>query len=207
VISPNLEPSNCAFNCIVDVAVSPVNPNVVLVAGGDGKIWESTNADSASPTWTEIDNAGTPNRFPTQIVFAPGSQTQAYITFSGFNSNAGSSAPGHVFRITNVGSATPTFTEIDGQNGGNRFSSIPDLPTNTVLVDPKAPSVIFVGADYAVYASPDSGGHWFRVDFGLPHSQVYMLQYNATTNGVVAATHGRGMWQLLLPGSNGFHFS
>ena len=201
-ISPALEPSNCGFNCIVDVAVSPVNPNVVVVAGGDGKIWQSTNADSASPTWTQINTATTPNRFPTQIVFAPGSQNEIYITFSGFNSNAGSSAPGHVFRASNIGSAAPTFTEIDGQNGGNTFFSIPDLPTNTVLVDPQAPEVIFVGADYGVYVSPDSGHHWFRIDFNLPHSQVYMLQYNPTTNGIVAATHGRGMWQLRLPGAS-----
>lgn len=197
-ISPALEPSNCAFNCIVDVAVSPVNPNVVVVAGGDGKIWQSTNADSASPTWTQINNATTPNRFPTQIVFAPGSQTQAYFTFSGFNSTAGSSAPGHVFRSNTIGAAAPTFTEIDGQNGGNAFFSIPDLPTNTVLVDPKAPNVLFVGADLAVYVSADSGRHWFRIDQGLPNSQVYMLQYNPTTNGIVAATHGRGAWQLRL---------
>jgi photosystem II stability/assembly factor-like uncharacterized protein len=203
-VSGPLEPKNCNFNCIVGVAVSPVNPNVVVVAGGDGRIWESTDAESANPTWTEIDNTVTPNRFPTQVIFAPGSQTQAYITYSGFNSNAGSSAPGHVFRITNIGSATPTFTEIDGQNTGNTSSSIPDLPTNSVLVDPKAPNVIFVAADFGVYASSDSGSHWVRVDSALPHSEIYMLQYNPTTNGVVGATHGRGMWQLLLPSNISF---
>ena len=32
-ISPALEPSNCGFNCFTAVAVSPVNPNVVVVAG------------------------------------------------------------------------------------------------------------------------------------------------------------------------------
>ncbi|HET9981888.1 MAG TPA: hypothetical protein VFQ32_15670, partial [Ktedonobacterales bacterium] len=135
-------------------------------------------------------------------VFAPGSQSEIYITFSGFNSNAGSSAPGHVFRSGNIGSASPTFTEIDGQNGGNKFFSIPDLPTDTVVVDPQAPSVLFVGADYGVYVSPDSGHHWFRIDFNLPHSQVYMLQYDPTTNAIVAATHGRGMWRLRLPGAS-----
>jgi photosystem II stability/assembly factor-like uncharacterized protein len=200
VISPNLEPSNCAFNCIVDVAVSPVNPNVVVVAGGDGKIWQSTNADSSSPTWTRIDTAVNPNRFPTQIVFAPGSQSTIYITYSGFNSNTGSSAPGHVFRGTGIGGAVPLFTEIDNQNTSNTVFAIPDLPTNSVLVDPRAPSVLFVAADFGVYVSPDSGGHWFRVDSQLPHSEIYLLDFNPTTNSVVAATHGRGMWQLRLPG-------
>jgi hypothetical protein len=190
----------------VDVAVSPVNPNVVVVAGGDGRIWETTNGESNNPTWTEINNATTPNRFPTQVIFAPGSQTQAYITYSAFNTTPGSSASGHVFRITNIGSATPTFTEIDGQNGGNASSSIPDLPTNSVLVDPKAPNVLFVGADYGVYGTTDGGAHWVLVNSALPHSEIYMLQYNPATNGVVAATHGRGMWQLRLPRSTSFQF-
>ena len=56
---------------------------------------------------------------------------------------------------------------------GARLFSIPDLPTNSVLVDPKAPSVLFVAADYGVYASIDSGAHWFRIDFNLPHSEIY----------------------------------
>lgn len=206
-ISGALEPANCNFNCITDVAVSPVNPNVVVVAGGDGRIWQSTNADSASPTWTQINTATTPNRFPTQIIFAPGSQDTIYVTFSGFNSNPGSSAPGHVFRGTGIGSAAPVFTEIDGQNTGHTFTSIPDLPTNSVLVDPKAPSVLFVAADFGVYVSPDGGAHWFRADSQLPHSEIYMLAYNPTTNGVVAATHGRGMWQLRLPGDNNLRLS
>ncbi len=206
-ISPALEPSNCNFNCITALAISPVNPNVMVVAGGDGKIWQSTNADSASPTWTEIDSATTPNRFPTQLVFAPNSQTQVYLTYSGFNTNPNSSAPGHLFRSSNIGSSAPTWTEIDGQNHSNKALTIPDLPTNTVMVDPKAPSVLFVGADYGVYVSIDSGGHWLRIDFNLPHSQVYMLQYNATTNSVVAATHGRGMWQLRLPGDHRYNIS
>ena len=72
-----------------------------------------------------------------------------------------------------------------------------------MLVDPQAPSVLFVAADYGVYATPDSGKHWFRIDFNLPHSEIYLLAYNPTTNGVVAATHGRGMWQLRLPGGPG----
>jgi photosystem II stability/assembly factor-like uncharacterized protein len=207
VISPNLEPADCAFNCIVDVAVSPVNPNLVVVAGGDGKIWQSTNADSASPTWTEIDTKTLPNRFPTQVVFAPGSQDTVYVTYSGFDSNPGSSAPGHLFRGTGIGGAAPVFAEIDGQNGGNPLFAIPDLPTNSVVVDPNAPSVLFVAADFGVYVSADSGGHWFRVDSQLPHSEIYLLAFNSTNNSVVAATHGRGMWQLRLPGGNDLHLN
>ncbi len=57
---------------------------------------------------------------------------------------------------------------------------------------------------FGVYVSPDSGAHWFRIDFNLPHSEIYLLQYNPTTNSVDAATHGRGVWQLQLPDSSSF---
>ena len=191
---------SCGFNCITFVAVSPVDANVVVVGTGGGKLWQSTNADSASPTWTEIDTSTMPSRFVTQVVFAPHSKTTIYVTYSGFNENDTRGA-GHVFLGTQIGSTSPEFTEIDGQNSGSYFS-LPDLPTNSVLVDPQAPNVLFAAADYGVYVSVDGGDHWFRIDAGLPHSEVYMLAYNPTTNGVVAATHGRGMWQLQLPGAN-----
>lgn len=202
-ISPDLTKSggSCNFNCITSVAVSPVNANVVVVGTGGGLLWQSTNADSASPTWTEIDSSTMPSRFITQVVFAPNSATTVYVTYSGFNEDDPRGG-GHLFRSTSIGSAAPTFTEIDGQNGGSKYFTLPDLPTNSVVVDPKAPSVLFAAADYGVYVSPDSGAHWFRVDTNLPHSEVYMLAYNPTTNGIVAATHGRGMWQLRLPGAS-----
>ncbi len=204
-ISPDLTGTNavvngCGFDCISFVAVSPVDANVVVVGTGGGALWESTNANGASPTWTEIDTSTMPSRFITQVVFAPNSKSTIYVTYSGFNENDPRGG-GHLFIGTHIGSKSPVFTEIDGQNSGSRFT-LPDVPTNSVLVDPQAPNVLFVGADYGVYVSIDGGGHWFSIDAGLPHSEVYMLAYNPTTNGVVAATHGRGMWQLQLPGAN-----
>lgn len=200
-VSPDLTGglgNGCNFSCITFVAVSPVNPNVVVIGTGGGLLWESTNADSASPTWTEIDNAHTPSRFVTQVVFAPNSADTAYVTYSGFNEDD-PRAGGHLFRISGISSGTPTFTEIDGQNGNNSQHALPDLPTNSVLVDPLDPSQLFVGADFGVYVSPNGGNTWFLVNSALPHSEVYMLAFDATTNSVVAATHGRGMWRLTLP--------
>jgi photosystem II stability/assembly factor-like uncharacterized protein len=201
-ISPDLTGTNgsCNFNCISFVAVSPVNPNVVVVGTGGGLLWESANADSATPTWTEIDNAQTPSRFITQVVFAPNSQTTAYVTYSGFNEDD-PRAGGHLFRLTGIGGKSAKMTEIDGQNGHSTSSALPDLPTNSVLVDPLAPNQIFVSADYGVYVSPNGGVNWYIVASSLPHSEVVMLAYNATNNSVVAATHGRGIWQLRLPAS------
>jgi photosystem II stability/assembly factor-like uncharacterized protein len=201
-ISPDLTGTNaavngCGFSCISSVAVSPVNPNVVVVSTGGGLLWQSTNADSAAmPTWTEIDTATMPSRFITQVVFAPHSASTIYVTYSGFNEDD-TKGGGHVFRGTHIG-GTPTFTEIDGQNSGGS-TALPDLPTNSVLVDPHAPNVLFVGEDLGVYVSTDGGRTWAIVNSGLPHSEVYMLAFNTVTNGVVASTHGRGMWQLTLP--------
>ena len=205
-VSPDLTGTNaatngCGFGCISSVAVSPVNPNVVVVGTGRGLLWQSTNADSATPTWQQINTASTPNRFITQVVFAPGSQNTVYVTYSGFNTNAGSSAPGHVFVSTTIGTATPVFTEMDGQNAhGDGFNGIPDEPTNSVLVDPHHPGVLFVAADYGVYVTTNGGRNWARLDGNLPHSEVYMLQYDSSTNSVIAATHGRGIWSLRLEG-------
>lgn len=203
-ISPDLTggaANACGFGCITALAISPVNPNVVVVGTGNGLIWQSVNADSATPTWTQINATNTPNRFITQIVFAPNSANTVYVTYSGFNTNTNSTAPGHLFTSVNIGAASPTFQEIDGeQYGANNPLAIPDMPTNTALVYPRDPNVLFVAADYGVYVSIDKGHTWLRLDGNLPHSEVYDLKYDAKTNALIAATHGRGVWSLALPG-------
>jgi photosystem II stability/assembly factor-like uncharacterized protein len=199
----------CAFACISAVAISPVDPNVVVIGTGGGLLWQSTNADSAHPTWTQINGANTPNRFITEIVFASGSSTTVYVTYSGFNTTVGSSTSGHLLVSTTIGSAMPSFTEIDGQNRPEAIhahANIPDLPTNSVMVDPQDPTILFVAADFGVYVTTNSGQTWNRIDSNLPHVQGYLLAFDPTTNSMVLATHGRGVWSLPLDDVRGQQF-
>jgi hypothetical protein len=47
-------PTNPVSGRVSAIAANPSNPNIVFVGGAQGGIWKSTNALSASPTWTAV---------------------------------------------------------------------------------------------------------------------------------------------------------
>jgi len=87
-------------------------------------------------------------------------------------------------------------------NQGNSWSDVSgDLPLAVrgmcLAVDfAHSPPRLYLGTDYGVYSSIDDGAHWvLENNGGLPSLAVYDLELLPGGNGVVAATHGRGMWK------------
>jgi hypothetical protein len=94
------------------------------------------------------------------------------------------------------------FRTIDGgQTWQNLTGSLPDMPVNTILIDPDSVSsassarVLFVGTDIGVFRST-LDGNWQPFGTGLPPIVVTRLAYNATTRQLLAATYGRGIWAI-----------
>jgi photosystem II stability/assembly factor-like uncharacterized protein len=160
------------FGNVTFMAEAPSNANVVYAGSSFGVVYKSTDGNA---TYTAI-NTGLPNRVPTYLVVHPTDANTAFVTFSGFGT-------GHVFKTTNGGTS---WSDISG--------NLPDIPTNTILIDPSAPTLeIMVGTDLGVYQSHDGGMTWSPFNNGLPNVPVLDLKLNA---GVVfAATHGRSVWK------------
>ncbi len=167
---------------------------VVYTGSSEGRIEVSTTVDPACPTtsncvttWSVIDNpAVLPGRFVTQLVLAAADATAntAYATFSGFNANT-PSRPGHVFKTTNGLSGSPTWTDITGD--------LPDVPANCIALDPSG--TIYLGTDIGVFQSSNGGTNWTYDNDTFPTVAVFGLERNPNTGQLVAATHGRGMYQ------------
>ncbi len=94
-----------------------------------------------------------------------------------------------------------TWTDITG--------NLPNIPLNAILIDPNAPSNIYVGTDIGVFATTDGGAggtneQWEQLGAGLPASAVLDLTFSKVgPELVVAATHGRGAWTIpALPAPN-----
>jgi photosystem II stability/assembly factor-like uncharacterized protein len=84
-------------------------------------------------------------------------------------------------------------------DGGRRFKPIKgDLPANeitrVVRADPLAEGLLYIGTETGVFFSLDDGGHWARMEGGLPVVPVYDLKLK--DSDLVAATHGRSFWIL-----------
>ncbi len=127
-------------------------------------------------TWQR--STGTPNRFVTSIVCDPVNGDRVYATFSGFGA-------GRVYRSDDKGA---TFVNIS--------SNLPNVPANAIAVDPKNPAHLFVGTDIGMFASLDGGEYWMPFNEGMANVPVAGLKIHTSTNTLVAATHGRSMYQV-----------
>jgi photosystem II stability/assembly factor-like uncharacterized protein len=156
-------------------AASDVN---TIYASAGGRIFVTLDRGA---TWLERSVAGLANPHFRALAVEPANSQTAYAVRDRFDG-------GHVFRTSNGGQS---WTDIS--------SNLPNLPTNTIALDTRAtPAALYVGTDDGVYASTDQGATWARFRAGLPNAQVIELKLNMTLNILAAATHGRGVWEILL---------
>ena len=68
------------------------------------------------------------------------------------------------------------------------------------VVDPAAPdATLYVATDIGVFRSTNGGATWSVLGTGLPAVAVLSLKLHTGSRTLVAATHGRGMWDLSVP--------
>ncbi|HVA93820.1 MAG TPA: IPT/TIG domain-containing protein [Candidatus Dormibacteraeota bacterium] len=94
-------------------------------------------------------------------------------------------------------------------NGGGLWTNIdgnlPDTPVNDIVVDPTptngvADSTLYVATDVGVFVTTTGGVSWSELATGLPHVECTSLKLNNTARVLRVGTHGRGDWDLQLPG-------
>ena len=115
-----------------------------------------------------------------------------YVTMQGFSGNGISN--GEVYGSTDAGAHWTNLT-----------NNLPLAPANSVVVDPNAPSILYVALDTGVYytenvaacANP-AQSCWAVYGAGLPNAPVTELEiYSAGASSILeAATYGRGIWAL-----------
>lgn len=94
---------------------------------------------------------------------------------------------GHVLRSLNGGK---TFTD--------RTGTLPDLPVNALVVDPKNSSRVFAATDRGVWQTKNSGAGWSAFSNGMPNVIVGDLLLHVPTRRLRAGTRSRGAWELSL---------
>ncbi|MEM7038351.1 MAG: T9SS type A sorting domain-containing protein, partial [Bacteroidota bacterium] len=115
----------------------------------------------------------------------PTDPTIVYAALGGFGTD-------HVYKSTDAGASWQTSS-----------AGLPDVPANTLLVDPLFPQHVYVGNDLGVYASQDGGLTWAPFVDDLPEAVMAMdLSYSPTDRKIWVATHGHGIYRapLLGPG-------
>ena len=161
-----------------------------------GRLFITKNADAEpakSVVFTRLDSLVTndPNRFISGIYVDASNPNRAWVSYSGYNTTAGSSAPGHVFEVVfNPATSSATWTD--------RSYDLADLPVTDIVRDDLTGD-LYAASDFGVLRLPSGGTSWEVAGTGLPIVETPGLTIVASARRLYAATHGMGMWYMNLP--------
>ncbi len=161
---------------VLSIAISPENPDLVYCSTAPTATNEARVYKVDASTLEVTQMTGLPNRYCMDFAFYPGVPGTVFAVFAGFNTQ-------HVWRTVNDGS---TWTPID--NG------LPDVPTNSILIDPIIAN-FYIGNDLGVWHSADAGATWNLYSAEAPQAMLAMHLSLAPNYKLRVATYGLGVWQ------------
>lgn len=164
---------------VIAIAPAPSDENTVyasILRAWD--IYGVAFTHDGGVTWEESELGLSDPRYIGDLAVHPDDPDQAYAVVGGFRT-------GHVFQTTD-----------GGRTWRDRTGNLPDHPVNAVLYDPENPEGIYIGTDVGAFHSPHGGESWDMLGDGLPTVAVFDLAARAGTGRLVAATHGRGMFEI-----------
>ncbi len=176
--------SQALAGTITSIAIAPSNDNVRIVGTSGGGIFKTTTGGNPLD---DADAGGTvPNQIVNRIAIDPSNPDIAYV---GLNSYGLLAAGQHVWKTTNLSAVNPTWVASG--------TGIPDVPVNSIVINPGNPLHLYAGTDIGVFNSTDGGATWNPYSTGLPRVAVFdmALQNVAGNRRLRIATHGRGLWE------------
>lgn len=171
-----------SFTTITVIAPSPLDADLLWIGTDDGNVQRSADGGR---TWRNV--AGRIGGLPrgawvSDIVPSAVSPDMAYVTFD--DHRRGDWTP-YVF-VT--------------RDGGRSWTSLASAPlegfVRTLVEDPEAPDLLFLGTEFGLYVSANGGGAWQPWTHGLPTVQVSDMLIHPRDHDLVVATHGRGIFIL-----------
>ena len=209
--SPNLTKGvlgNRSFITQLSFGVS--DGSVVIVGTNDGNVWYGFGMGQGvanSATWQDVtdSNAVLPNRPIMDVATDPLTPTVGYASLGGFDENT-PTTPGHVFRVT-CNATCSSFTWVD------KSGNLPNIPVNSIIVNPHLPNQVFAGSDWGLYFTDDitaTSPVWQRFTDGLPTVMIWDMAIDRGFTTLALFTRSRGAFAWPLPTqlpeifSNGF---
>ncbi|MCG6963752.1 MAG: hypothetical protein LJE95_10835 [Acidobacteria bacterium] len=178
------EVTNGAWNPseIWSIATTAADAQVLMVA----KNRDLYRSEDGGSTWyaTHFGDDGLPSRRVINIEISP---FDADVALACLGSTTG---PG-IYRTTDGG-----LTWSAAADGLAQFS------VQVARWDPADPSVVYAGTDVGLFRSTDGGLSWESYGDGLPAVSIHDIRSLADGSMLRVATHGRGVWGLLLPQSH-----
>ncbi|MDG4861100.1 glycosyl hydrolase [Streptomyces sp. T-3] len=178
-ISPDLSggpgPDPIYTNYGTITSIAPAGDGRTVYAGtDDGRVWVTRDLGA---TWTKLAE-GRP--WVTRVVVDPRDPDRVYTTHSAYRSG---STLAHVYGSTD-----------GGKHWRNLSGNLPSAPVNDLVIG--TGRSLHIGTDQGVFTSSSGGGKWLRLGRGMPAVPVDDIEYDAGHHRLVAATFGRGFYEL-----------
>lgn len=156
------------------IGLSSSDTNVIYTGSATGRLMITRDGGT---NWTDI--TGTlPQRTVKAITVDRSDPNIAWLAFSGYRTD-------HVYRTSDGGATWESVSQ-----------GLPDIPVNALLIDPKDRNTIYAGTDIGPFRF--SEGRWEFIGTGMP--PVVVTAFDITATGrIVAATYGRGAYELVTP--------
>jgi len=153
--------------------------------GIQNQIWTSPDKGN---NWIDI-GAGLPrNYYPSYIEMSQLNPNKVWISFSAFDSL------NKVF-----------YSEDAGKNWVNITLNLPNIPVNCIAHQEDGTNLIYAGTDNGVYYLKKGSSTWEYYSHSLPKVIVSELEIDTTSHTLVAATFGRGLWEVGLVDYDSVH--
>jgi photosystem II stability/assembly factor-like uncharacterized protein len=187
VISPDI--TRTKRGTATALAESPRNAEVLYAGTDDGFLWVTRDGGAKWTNITPLANAmrQPPNALPgprwvASIEPSREVEGRAYVVFDGHRSD--DDEP-YVF-----------VTEDFGATWKSLRANLPTGSTRVLREDITNHNLLYLGTEFAAWASVNRGVSWTKINNNLPTVAVHEFAIHPTAGEIVAATHGRSLWVL-----------
>ena len=189
---------------INQVKYSPKYQSVAMVGTNDANVWIGFNLGAgvaAQANWVDV--TGSNILLPLRPVLGVALDPRVpavdvpvgYAAVGGFNANT-PTQPGHIFQVS-CASNCSTFT------WANKTGNLPDIPVDSIIVNPNIPQQVFAGTDFGLYYTNDitvAYPIWNRFENGMPHVMIWDMSIDRGGTTLSVWTRGRGAYVYPLSG-------
>jgi len=163
---------------IVPSAMRARHPASLLVGATSGAMLR-VKFTGGTPT---IDTLATPRAANISCIAIDSSNPNRYwVTIS-------QTGGGRVYKSENSGTSWTDCTT----------AGLPNIPMNSIVVDPANYKRVFVAGDRGVYETTDLGASWAVYGIGLPNAMAADLLIHAQDRVLICGTRNRGAWAIPL---------
>ncbi|MCB8942743.1 MAG: tandem-95 repeat protein [Ardenticatenaceae bacterium] len=199
--SPDLTKNTLADRSFINqLAYSFTDDSIAIVGTNDGNVQYgfglgAGTANTAS--WVNVTDNNTvlPNRPIQDVVTHPITPTIGWAAIGGFSQNT-PATPGHVYQVT-CNSDCSSFTWED------KSGNLPNIPVNSITVNPNRPNQVFAGTDWGLYYTDDirpGSPTWQKFTAGVPSVMIWDMAVDRSNSTLALFTRSRGAYAWPLPG-------